>query len=537
MKHTVFLLFGLWSLFPNGQFNFWEPSTEGLNRPKWPTAKLVPDDTTGVSFFDDFSGNWSSQWHGDVASFDTTVGGLGPVEHATAPVSITIPSPRVRNTVWEAGVQVNGAFSTSNYVRLYLAATKSSPHEPQTGYHLQIDGVNDYHVYRLWRQNGRTRSIVFESGPISNQTDAFRARIRITCTSNGLWQLLTDEYDSGSFAVVSDKDGEPNVMDDTYINGTYSGYFVNFSPTRWRDFKIDYLLIKPLDPTAESNPGHAVQPGDILINEILSNPMPGGVDFIELYNYSNKAVNLSQIDIANINASGVVGVRQKIANHALFLHPNEYSVLTTKPAIVKQHYPKSDLRTFIEMPTLPNFNNETGGVVLYSDSSVIDSLFYMSAMQSPFIINHEGVSLERQHFSEPTNAPGNFQSAATSIGGATPGYQNSRHPAEVTEDELFLTSKTFSPDNDGFEDYLEINYHFGESGFMANIDIYTDEGLLVRKLKRNQSLATQGKISWDGLTDANQRLPLGIYVAVIEIYSAKGLRKMYRKSFVLAAKL
>src|SRR5690606_17158201 len=102
---------------------------------------------------------------------------------------------------------------------------------------------------------------------------------------------------------------------------------------------------------------------------------------------------------------------------------------------------------------------------------------------------------------------------------------------------VFLTSKTFSPDGDGYEDRLEINYRLPEGGFMANIDIYTDHGRLVKKLLRNQSLASQGTIYWDGLSDANARLPIGMYVAVIEVYNANGVRKIFRKSFVLAARL
>ena len=496
----------------------------------------MPDDTTGASFFDDFPGDLSDQWLGDIASFRVVGNRLGPVEQASAPISIAIPSPRLRNTVWEAGIQVAGAFNTSNYVTLYIAATNSSLRDPQNGYHLQIDGVDDNHVYRLWRQNGRMRTVIFESGPIANRENRFRARIRVTCTDTGRWQVLADEYDRGSFAAVASKDGHETFVDDTYVTGGYSGYLVSFSPTRRNDFKLDYLLIKPLDPTAPNGPD-VLRPGDILINEILSNPKPDGVDFVELYNYSSNAVNLSQLDIAPISTNGVAGPRRKITDRPMFLHPNEYKVLTTKPAIVGQHYPKSDTGTFIEMPTLPNFNNETGGVVLYRDSLVIDSLFYTSAMQSPFIMEHKGVSLERQYFSEPANAPGNFQSAAVSIGGATPGYQNSRRPADADAAEgVFLASKTFSPDHDGFEDQLEINYRFGKSGFMANIDIYTDQGQLARRLQRNQSMATQGTISWDGLSDTHQRLPIGIYIAVIEIYHADGARKIYRKSFVLAAK-
>lgn len=280
-----------------------------------------------------------------------------------------------------------------------------------------------------------------------------------------------------------------------------------------------------------------VQPGSILINEILSNPKPDGVDFVELYNYSDKTIDLSTLAIAGVNTSGVSGKPQKITEQATFIRPNEYKVVTISPSTIQQHYPKSAYNTFIEMPTLPNFNSETGGVVLYSDGIVIDSLFYTPRLQSPFLTESKGISLERRYFAMPTNAKKNFHSAATDAGGATPGYKNSQSPSMAEQYGFSLTSRTFSPDNDGFEDELEITYTLPQSGFMANIDIYNANGYLVKKMHRSQSLATQGHIRWNGLSDTNQQLPVGLYVTVIEIYHPTGATKIYRLSFVLAARL
>lgn len=508
-----------------------------LIQPQEQETELIPDDTTGAIFFDDFSTGLGDHWHGDVRSFTATGGRLYLAEQATAPVSLSTPSPRLRNTVWEAGVQVDGGLSTSNYIRFYLTSTHHALREPQYGYQLQIDGTEEGHIYRLWRQNDRTRLIIMQSAVIPNPDERFRARVRVTCDSNGYWQILTDENDLGTFAAVPNADGNTMVNDDFYTAGGYAGYFINFSPTRRQHFKLDYMLIKPLDPAADSMMPGEPQPNDVLINEILSNPKKGGVDFVEIYNYSDKTIDLQQITVASVNSNGLTGSRRTITDKPILLYPNEYKVLTTDPATLKQHYPNGDFNTFIETPTLPNFNNETGGVILYSDSQTIDSLFYTAAMHSPFITDHKGISLERRHFSEPSHAYGNFRSAAASAGGATPGYRNSHGMGEVIEETVYFTSKTFSPDNDGFEDQLEINYHFPESGFMASIDIYSDKGRLVKRLQRNQSMAVRGTITWDGLSDTNERLPIGIYVAVIDIYHEKGMRKVYRKSFVLAARL
>ncbi|WP_257666537.1 lamin tail domain-containing protein [Parapedobacter tibetensis] len=280
-----------------------------------------------------------------------------------------------------------------------------------------------------------------------------------------------------------------------------------------------------------------MQQGDVLINEILSNPKPEGVDFVEIYNHSNKIFDLQHLYLTHVNSSGsVAGHRQVSVDEHLF-YPNTYKVLTTNPNIIQQHYQCPYPDAFIQMPSLPAFNNNAGTAILISRSTIIDRLTYNESMQSPFITNHKGVSLERQSFSKATDAPGNFRSAATSVGGATPGYVNSQGEVETTAAGIFLTSKTFSPDNDGFEDLLEITYSFPESSNMANIDIYNDKGQLVKRLQRNQRMATYGTVIWDGLSDTNQRLPVGIYIAVIEVYNEQGMRKVYRKSFVLATKL
>src|SRR5690606_32869576 len=105
-----------------------------------------------------------------------------------------------------------------------------------------------------------------------------------------------------------------------------------------------------------------------------------------------------------------------------------------------------------------NFNNETGGVVLVSGNRTIDSVFYTPDMQSPLIANPKGLSLERRQLTGPTDAARNFVSAASAVGGATPGYPNSQSTEQAEKYGFSLQSPTFSPDNDGFEDLLKINY-------------------------------------------------------------------------------
>src|SRR5690606_15526958 len=97
-------------------------------------------------------------------------------------------------------------------------------------------------------------------------------------------------------------------------------------------------------------------------------------------------------------------------------------------------------------------------------------------------------------------------------------------------------SPTFSPDNDGFEDILQISYQFNKAGMIANATIFSDEGIPVRRLLKNFTLDSAGVFVWDGLDDQNSMAGVGIYILYAEIFDADGTVKKFRKPFVLAAK-
>jgi hypothetical protein len=156
----------------------------------------------------------------------------------------------------------------------------------------------------------------------------------------------------------------------------------------------------------------------------------------------------------------------------------------------------------------------------------------------PLIKDPEGISLERSDYTKPANEPNNFRSAAASAGFATPGYRNSQsQPEEDSTNEFKLASMTFSPDNDGFEDEMELHYRLNKPGFIANITIFNDRGNVVRKLYQNYSLGTSGILRWNGLDDTASARTAGIYLVYAELFNTEGEIKKFRKTVVLAKKL
>lgn len=278
---------------------------------------------------------------------------------------------------------------------------------------------------------------------------------------------------------------------------------------------------------------------DIIINEVLFNPRSGGADFVEIYNRSDKLIDLKDLYLASANEKdSLIGAKQ-LSTVQLLMQPHSYLVLTTNPDNIKAEYAALAPDNFLRIPSFPSFNDDEGVVILVSRGIRIDQLNYSEKMHFALIKDPEGISLERSSFIRPTNETGNFRSAAASAGYATPGYKNSQYADGVKagNEEVALASKTFSPDNDGFEDILSLNYHFPHAGMIANSSVYNDKGVLIRKLARNMTLAETGTITWDGLTETNELCSVGIYVLYMEVFNLDGTVKKYRKNCVLATKL
>lgn len=276
--------------------------------------------------------------------------------------------------------------------------------------------------------------------------------------------------------------------------------------------------------------------GNLIINEILFNPFTGGADFVEIYNNSNKFINLQNWHLANVENDTISNKRVVITKPRLIL-PREFVVFTTNTANVALEYLNAKINTFIQMSTLPAYNDREGTVVLLNNLNMnVDSFSYNSAMHFSLLNDLNGVSLERIDYNRLTNDKTNWHSAAENVGFATPGFENSQFQQVTIDDEIKITPTTFSPNNDGVEDLLTISYNFLTAGFVANVMIYDAKGREVRNLIKNELLGSRGSFSWDGINNDNEKARIGIYVIYIEIYKLDGTTKSFKKTAVLAGR-
>jgi hypothetical protein len=187
------------------------------------------------------------------------------------------------------------------------------------------------------------------------------------------------------------------------------------------------------------------------------------------------------------------------------------------------------------MPSLPD--DEGVFVLLNFQGKVIDELHYSSKWHFALINNEEGISLERIDYNKPTQNKDNWTSAASTVGFGTPSQQNSQFRTDLSlKAEITITPKTFSPDNDGFDDFTIINIKMSDPGYVANITIFDASGRPVRYLAKNAILASTGTIRWDGLDDKFRKAPIGVYVVFTEVFNLNGKKKSFKNTVVVAAR-
>lgn len=255
------------------------------------------------------------------------------------------------------------------------------------------------------------------------------------------------------------------------------------------------------------------QPGDVVINEILPEPQTGGKRYVELYNRSERVIDLRQLMIAR-------GMRprsiQRIADQSALLMPGAYVCLSSDTNDVKNRYAPPAHARFHQMRDFPAYDYERDTVWLLrqGDSVVIDRVPYASSYHFADLRNPKGVALERLSPHLPSDRKENWFSAASAVRYGTPGYENSQRITEPdAKSPIRLEPRTFSPDGDGYDDLLWIYIQADEAGVKAEVSIHTLTGHKVKQLTEGDLLSVgENSFRWDGTDSQGKRLPAGVYM-------------------------
>ena len=278
---------------------------------------------------------------------------------------------------------------------------------------------------------------------------------------------------------------------------------------------------------------------DIVINEILFNPKDDGVDFLELYNKSSHAIDISSLFVSLQDPlSGETEKKVSLTEERLIFVKNSYLALTKNPENIKAHYPEAVAKNLLKVDDLPNFPNSSKKVEISDvEGTILDAMTYNEDMHFPLLRNTDGVSLERVSSDKSSKDKDNWHSASESAGFATPGYKNSQTVnSEIPNADISISPDIVTPNNDGQNDQVQISYKFQKPGFSANVIIYDSRGRKVIKLFSNKHLGTSGRLFWDGTNAEEKQVQTGHYIVLIELFDLEGNLEHYKKTVVIADK-
>jgi hypothetical protein len=274
---------------------------------------------------------------------------------------------------------------------------------------------------------------------------------------------------------------------------------------------------------------------DVVVNEVLFNPRPFGVDFVEVLNRSTKYLNIKNWSVGNYVEGSAMNLRT-IATQDFLVAPGAILVFTTDPATIQSHYPKANMTALHRVSSLPTMADTEGSVCLVdSKGVVVDFFIYSSSYHSAFLRNKEGVSLERISAEVSASVNDNWKSASATEGFATPGYGNSNARNKLFDGEVVVMPEVFEPVI-GHPDFTQIQYNFGQGGFIANVKIIDAQGRLIKTLANNVLLGTTGFFRWDGDTDDGAKARTGYYVVWLEVFNGNGKVETFRKRVVIASR-
>jgi hypothetical protein len=294
----------------------------------------------------------------------------------------------------------------------------------------------------------------------------------------------------------------------------------------------------PADYSCEFGlPGTAAR-GDVVINELLFDPISPAADYLELFNNSNKVFNISDMQIGVVKTSfpnPPDTTIKTVCTENRQLLPGQYALLTTKPLTIAEQYECSS-DNFVTMESFPSYPNSGATALLLFEGDIIDCMSYTEKSHYPLLAEIKGVSLERVSPSITSDDPENWHSSMSSLHG-TPGYQNSVfiENEDITA-EVEIIPPVFSPDGDGFDDVTTINLSDIGNDYTAKIHVFDSRGRPVKTLVNCKNIASQSRFVWNGLDDNGNVVPIGIYVVFVELFDLQGDIKRFKKAVVVAAK-
>jgi hypothetical protein len=274
--------------------------------------------------------------------------------------------------------------------------------------------------------------------------------------------------------------------------------------------------------------------GAPLINEIMYDPQDGFPEYVELYNPGPGYFDVKDLALHIVDTGALPEHPAPLSSQSRIFLPEQYLVLTACIPQLQETYGLDPSGSWVEVEGMPQMKN-TGGSIYLTDraGTLVDRADFSDDCHMELLADTRGISLERISHLRTGSDPGNWHSAASISGYATPGQENSQaldqHASHAI---LELEPLVFSPDNDGYQDLLKITISIQAQGWVISLWISDLNGGMVRMLANNHLTGPQTLYSWDGEMEGGYMVPGGIYMLHLQAYNPVSGERWHKKEAI-----
>jgi hypothetical protein len=269
--------------------------------------------------------------------------------------------------------------------------------------------------------------------------------------------------------------------------------------------------------------------GQLIINEIMYDPGPDQPEWIEIFNKSEKTIDLEKWRISDSVTENKILVTEQPCP----ILPRSYAVFAEDSSLL-EIFPEIPDESLVVIKSFPGINNDSETIVLYDPSDHVSDQVAFSCNWG----GGNGVSLERINPGIDSNDSINWSSCAAFAGG-TPGTENSIFTSILPPETLIeISPSPFSPDGDGLEDVTIISYYLPMQIAYVNLQIFDIRGRLIRTLLGASQSGSSRSVIWDGKDDQGRVARMGIYIVFLEgLDNCRGTTLAEKTTVVLGGKL
>lgn len=501
------------------------------------------------------------EWAGDTASMKIYKGELRvATPNSNGYSSVYTKSDVLKNGgTWMAWFYIGTTPTASNHTIFVLSSETDDMSAPK-GYFVKVGGsaknicLLSNGGESLKGDNTTLKTLIKSEDKRVNATSV-KVFIRVTRDSVGNWKL------ESKLAGESDYKTEGTAFDNTYTTSNYAGIGLGYTQSKYSSIGADNIRIFEKDSVMQQEEPDEIplKPDSITTEDIydaestlkINEVMPDATkdeteEYIELINTTDREISLWQTWIAVRKKDGSLGTKYYFPYRmehdfdrpkVRYVEPRGVVCVSEAPELDSMFYMSRNGSHFCRMD-LPSLNNEGACIVIGSDDKTVhDEFCYNKSMFGDMIKNRKNVALERISVNKPSLDAANWKVASGVMNYGTPGYKNSNAESDAPEavkKGFWLENDHLSPNGDGYNDILFVNYNTGHDDYGANIAIYNMKGKLVRTLYNNIMLSSEGTIEWDGTDNNGDTVESGMYVMMVEMLSARGKKiRSYKLAFAV----